>query len=244
MSITYRLLKAVFRRTVPTAAKEFFFDGRTSFSRAILTVKNKMEGTASHADVYDAVYYANYSDEMEQSTIGIAESMIKHLNPHSIVDIGCGSGEVLSEFAKRGIQACGADFSPAALAICRNKGLTVCSLDIEDVHSLPNWRADVALSIEVAEHLPAGLADHYAGVLTAIAQKAILITAAPPGQGGTDHVNEQPKAYWIEKFKSVGAVFDRDLTSEFQQAWNEFGVERTRTRNVMVFLKDPSSADE
>jgi hypothetical protein len=50
--------------------------------------------------------------------------------------------------------------------------------------------ADLVLSIEVAEHLPGAWADRYVNFLYEIAKRAIVITAAIPGQGGTDHVNE------------------------------------------------------
>lgn len=238
MGATYRLLKTVFRKTVPRSAKGIFFNGRTGFSKAVLTVKGRLESAAPHAEVYDAEYYANYSAEMERSAIGIADTVIEHLQPRSVIDIGCGSGEILAEFTKRGIPARGADLSPDALAICRSKGLTVDSLDLEDANALPPWHAGVTISVEVAEHLPASLADHYVHALTTMATKAIVITAAPPGQGGTDHVNEQPKEYWIEKFEAAGTTFSSEMTCQFQQAWKTKGVERTRAKNVLVFLKN------
>jgi hypothetical protein len=41
----------------------------------------------------------------------------------------------------------------------------------------------------------------------------ILFSAAVPGQGGTGHVNEQPHAYWIERFRRLG--YDTD------EAWRD-----------------------
>lgn len=235
MVSAYRLCKSAFRRIAPPGAKSFFFNGRTWLSRAVLSLKGRMENAAPHADVYDATYYANYSDEMQHSAVGIANSVIDAFRPSSIIDIGCGSGEVLAEFAGRGIKARGADLSPASLEICRKKGLKVDCLDLEDVSSIPDWQADVVISTEVAEHLPAQFADHYVRLLTSMAQKAIVITAAPPGQGGTNHVNEQPPAYWIEKLKKNGAALDSSLTRHFQERWQRDQVEKSRARNVLVF---------
>jgi predicted O-methyltransferase YrrM len=37
-------------------------------------------------------------------------------------------------------------------------------------------------------------------------------TAAPPGQGGHDHINEQPPAYWMSKFAKHGLAPDLEST--------------------------------
>jgi hypothetical protein len=34
------------------------------------------------------------------------------------------------------------------------------------------------------------------------------MTSAPVGQGGTNHVNCQPKEYWIEKMEKRGFIID------------------------------------
>lgn len=82
-----------------------------------------MEGSARHDEVYDAVYYQKYAAEMEHSAIGMVLSIVRHLSPRTAVDIGCGSGEVLMELVKGGIEAEGFDLSDAALSACRAKGL-------------------------------------------------------------------------------------------------------------------------
>jgi hypothetical protein len=49
-------------------------------------------------------------------------------------------------------------------------------------------------SFEVAEHIPERLEDRYVDMLCLLGN-LIVISAATPGQGGMDHVNEQPHAY-------------------------------------------------
>ena len=237
MSTTYRALKFVFRKAVPPKAKSILFNGRTPFSKAVIKIKSKLESSAPHSFVYDAGYYANYSEEMERSAIGMVDCMMSAIKPTSVVDIGCGSGEVLAEFARRGVKAKGADLSDAALEICRKKGLEVARLDLENRKMYLPWYADLVVSTEVAEHIPADLADHYAATLCRISTRAVVITAAPPGQGGTDHVNEQPPEYWIPKFAHFGLKYSAELTKRFQTEWSERNVEWTRARNVLVFLR-------
>jgi hypothetical protein len=60
-------------------------------------------------------------------------------------------------------------------------------------------RFDLVQSLEVAEHLPVAAADGYVASLVRHGP-LVLFSAAPPGQGGEHHVNEQPPSYWREKF--------------------------------------------
>ena len=70
-------------------------------------------------------------------------------------------------------------------------------------HSAPGERVRLfgllALSLEVGEHLPAGAAAELVRSVTTLAPLA-LFSAAFPGQGGTNHVNEQWPTYWHALF--------------------------------------------
>lgn len=233
----YTALKSAYRAIAPSWMGGILFGGKTPLSRALLNLKSRMENSAAHDQVYDAVYYERYSAEMEQSAVGMVSTIRRHLAPTSAVDIGCGSGEVLAELVAAGIDAEGYDLSEAALSACRARGLLVAKLDLEDETQAVKTTADLAISTEVAEHIPPEFADRYVGLLCSIAQKHVVITAATPGQGGTDHVNEQPPEYWIEAFKRHGAEYSQTLTSTFRDEWAAAGVEQLRARNVLVFTR-------
>ena len=69
---------------------------------------------------------------------------------------------------------------------------------------VPNLgRFDVAICIEVAEHLPKRVAPALVEGLAAMSDR-VLFTAAQPGQGGTHHVNEQPREFWLDLFARHG----------------------------------------
>jgi hypothetical protein len=55
----------------------------------------------------------------------------------------------------------------------------------------------------VAEHLPAAAARTFVATLTRHSS-LVLFSAAPPGQGGAHHVNEQPYGYWRDLFAERG----------------------------------------
>ena len=118
---------------------------------------------------------------------------------HSVVDIGCGVGAWLSQFARCGVtDYLGVDghYVPRHL------------LEIPPDRFIPHdltkriefcRRFDLACSLEVAEHLPAECAEQFVSVLVKAAP-VVLFSAAIPGQGGINHVNEQWQSYWAELF--------------------------------------------
>ena len=62
---------------------------------------------------------------------------------------------------------------------------------------------DLTQCLEVAEHLPR---DYAADFIVALAASAdiVLFSAAPPGQGGDNHINEQPYEYWRDLWRQAG----------------------------------------
>jgi SAM-dependent methyltransferase len=244
MSWVYRPLKTTWRRLAPETLHDSMFGGKSALSRFVLAIKGQLERGASHDEIYDADYYARYTNEMTASAIGMVDSIIKSISPESVIDVGCGSGEVIQRFRKVGVDACGVELSEAALKICKFKNLTVFRFDLEDVSDeLPETlSADLVISTEVAEHLPVSCADRFVSTLCKLAKRYVIVTAATPGQGGTDHVNEQPYDYWIKKFGCCGAVFLEDLTRQMRNDWNAAGVEASRARNVMVFALESNQS--
>jgi cyclopropane fatty-acyl-phospholipid synthase-like methyltransferase len=231
----YLSLKTMWRGVVPTSLNHFFFSGETGLSRTIIKMKTALERTASHEEMYDDRYFRRMEGEMAVSSQGIAASAIEHFSPKNLIDIGCGGGSVLAAFRERGVPGVGLEYSEAALRICQEKGLEVHKFDIESDAAAPIEPADLVLSTEVAEHLPEKRADRYVDLLVRLSRQHIILTAATPGQGGTDHVNEQPNSYWIEKLERRGARHLDELTARLREEWRSRGVDGHRARNVLVF---------
>jgi len=62
---------------------------------------------------------------------------------------------------------------------------------------------DLAMCMEVAEHLPESAAATFIQSLTALSD-IVLFSAAIPLQGGTHHVNCQWQSYWAAHFLNAG----------------------------------------
>jgi hypothetical protein len=101
---------------------------------------------------------------------------------------------------------------------------------------------DVVISVEVAEHLPEASADRYVDFLCAASARWVILTAATPGQGGIDHVNEQPNEYWIAKLAARGFIHTRDLSQRWRAEWKAQSICTWYYNNVMVFER-PSEAN-
>lgn len=129
--------------------------------------------------------------------------LMEWLKPASVVDVGCGRGEWLAVFLEHGLDdVLGIDgdyVDRSTLSIPPDK---FCSRNLTE--SVPiDRRFDLAICLEVGEHLPATASGPLVDSLTRMAP-IVCFSAAIPGQGGTSHVNEQWPAYWAKLFSERG----------------------------------------
>lgn len=175
---------------------------------------------ARHDDRYDADYYAYVESTTAPSAAHMATSIVRDLSPRTLLDVGCGTGAILHALRTRGVTVRGLEYSEVGLAYCRERGLDVRKFDLTAERlPVPPAPYDVVLSTEVAEHLPEQLADPLVEALTSQG-RTVVFTAATPGQGGLDHVNEQPHGYWIAKFAARGFALDERLTQAWRTEWH------------------------
>jgi hypothetical protein len=104
-------------------------------------------------------------------------------------------------------------------------------MDLERV--TPTTRQfDLALCLEVAEHLSAAGGKRLVNALCQ-SSPVVIFSAAAPGQGGTHHVNEQWLEYWISTFAISGFIpFDiyrPRIAYDFRIAW-------WYRQNIMLFV--------
>lgn len=150
---------------------------------------------------------------------GMADVLVAFTGAASLVDVGCGQGQLLAALQRRhpGVHARGVDSSMQAIARARRRQLDVSFADLGSLRRQPHRvgkdlvaGTDLAVCLETAEHLPPWAAGPLVDLLTTA--RRVVFSAAYPGQGGTMHVNEQPFEYWRRRFRR--RHFDLDPADE------------------------------
>lgn len=146
-----------------------------------------------------------------------------------LIDVGCGTGAYAAEINRAGRVAIACEHSPVGRLLARWQGVDVRSLDLTDEvpAAIPlgaiNRAFDLAYCIEVAEHVPPEIGDRLVEFCCLLAP-TVLFSAAPPGQGGTGHVNEQSLDYWVERFDRQNFLLDAKRTTLLRGLVREHGV--------------------
>jgi hypothetical protein len=163
--------------------------------------------------------------------------MMKLFSPASVVDVGCGLGSWLKVFQDAGIDdITGYDGGYVDIKKLYIDPSRFVPVDLE----LPipvSRRADLALCLEVAEHLKITAAETLVNSLVGLSD-TIIFSAAIPGQGGQNHINEQWPDWWAELFAKKGYYFYDVFRQRF---WNNPNIEWWYRQN-MYLVTTPEKA--
>lgn len=153
--------------------------------------------------------------------------------PQSVVDIGCGTGTWLSVFKTKGAsKVLGVDGSNVDVAQLHIDLIEFRALDLTQPIRLGE-KFDLAVCLEVAEHLPEASSDTLVDTLCHLSN-TILFSAALPQQGGQNHINEQPFDYWREKFNQKGYVWKDVFRAVI---WNDSRIDSWYRQNMFLIEK-------
>jgi SAM-dependent methyltransferase len=120
----------------------------------------------------------------------VVPTVLRLVQPEPVVDVGCGDGAWLSVFRELGVNhRFGLDGDYVDRRLLQIPQDQFSATDLSLPFRLP-CTFDLAVSLEVAEHLPPQSAEDFVDSLTRLAP-VVLFSAAIPLQGGTHHLNEQ-----------------------------------------------------
>lgn len=177
---------------------------------------------------YDEQFYETITDGAARSADIVAPYIYRTWGrPQRVVDVGCGRGAWAREFEKLGASVVGVD----------GPWVTEPLIDSFHAHDLTQpipealGSFDLAVCVEVAEHLPAARA---AGLVNDLCRLApvVLFSAAIPWQTGTGHINCQWPSYWARLFAEHGYGPVDDVRWDI---WTDERVEVWYRQNLMIF---------
>lgn len=201
----------------------FFISDETGniVEKAISLEKAKELYKSNSTNTYPPVFYRN-TMRCKEWQVGIGECVGRLYSIKSVVDFGCGLGYYLEGFKNSGvptIKGFEVSYDNAKQYISEN---IIDNISQGDVMTEINCGTfELSMSIEVAEHILPEKSDIFVKNLANSSSKYIMLTAAPPGQGGVCHINEQPMEYWKDKLRNNGFEFSQEDTSKIRAEVNK-----------------------
>jgi SAM-dependent methyltransferase len=153
--------------------------------------------------IYSSEFFARQVEGSVRSAQIVVPLVLSLLRVESVIDVGCGVGPWAAEFLANGVQdVWGIDGDYVRQSQLRIPAERFLARDLTKPIAFERT-FDLAVCLEVAEHLPASRAGELVADLTRMAP-CVLFSAAIPGDTGTHHINPQYPPYWIELFQAQG----------------------------------------
>lgn len=181
---------------------------------------------------FDTAEFAAIRKGSARSASIVAPALQEMLGARSVVDVGGGEGWWAAEFVRLGARAVSLDDSASELV----PGVEHVSHDLRNGIPAGLGQFDLALCLEVAEHLEPDVGERLVADLCSLSP-VVFFSAAIPGQGGHGHVNEQWPGYWVDRFETCGYSCSGALRWQF---WQDDRVASWYRQNALFCTSEPN----
>ena len=187
--------------------------------------------TKNVSGIYSNEFFAGQVDGSARSAAVVVPLVLSLLPVRSVIDVGCGVGPWAAAFLANAVpDVWGIDgdyVDRSQLQIPPDRFLA------RDLTKSVRFDRtfDLAVCLEVAEHLPESRAVGLVADLISVAP-CILFSAAVPGPTGTNHINAQYLPYWIGLFKKQGYEAIDPIRPRI---WGNEAVKWFYQQNMVVF---------
>lgn len=179
------------------------------------------------AALYDENYYSHgYATDTEEAYgrhgqwldffSGAARHIRKKIRPRSVLDVGCAFGLLVEALRDQGVKAWGIDISPYAVSQARAdmRDKIVEGSVLDPLPLQRGKRYDLAICIEVLEHLPPESAALAVQRLCEASDR-VLFSSSPDDFEEPTHFNVLPTSEWIKLFNANGYHLAEDIDATF-----------------------------
>ena len=196
---------------------------RMVYGRAILLFQVKRSKTVKfmNTDDYEEWYYnrpqaKKYLND-KKIWINLVD-MIHYFEPNSVLDFGCGLGNVLKEARKRNVNIIGCETSRYAI---RN---SLCKERVVKTREIPKSKLpfkdnsfDLVFSAEVMEHVKETDTEAVIKELNRICSNYALLTINTFDYKQPGHINVHPRKWWLKKFENEGFKHDDKIWADLNK---------------------------
>lgn len=148
-------------------------------------------------------------------------------NIQSMIDVGCGLGEMVAIGNAMGLNAMGID---GDTSLPHNEKIII--HDFTSQPYIPKQEIDLAWSVEFVEHVSHQYLQNFMKTIQYC--NVVFMTHAIPNQDGHHHVNCMPFAYWLGVFEMAGFQFQPNESFAIRGLTNNQYIKRT----ACVFVKN------
>jgi len=170
----------------------------------------------------------------EASADHLARILYSIFKPVSVIDVGCGLGAFVKAFKEFGVKdAIGLDLPSVSTRMRLIPKEMFYEFDLTYKLNVGE-RYDMALCLEVAEHVPIHDTAQLVDNLCRLAP-IVVFSAALPHQRGQGHINCHPPDWWRLQFEEKGYRCYDHLRDEI---WHMTDIPWWYRQNIMVFGED------
>lgn len=177
---------------------------------------------------YSDAFFNSINETALQAADEILPVVMKLTKAKTILDIGCGQGAWGVSIDPENYFGIDGDYVKKLL-VDRTQFKAI---DLSKPFDIGK-KFDLVICMEVAEHLPEESADAFIDSICKHAD-TVLFSAAIPGQGGNNHLNEQWQSYWAEKFKQKN-LHRHEIRDLF---WTNKKIPYYYKQNMMLFTRN------
>ncbi|MGH7070746.1 MAG: class I SAM-dependent methyltransferase, partial [Acetobacteraceae bacterium] len=183
--------------------------------------------------IYDRTFYQMQAAGSVHAASVIVPMVLETLPAASVCDVGCGVGTWLNVFARCGVRDfLGLDGDYVDRGMLQIPSAQFRPTDLEKPIRLERT-FDLAVCLEVGEHLPPSRAAGLVEDLGRVAA-AVLFSAAIPRQGGVNHVNERWPSWWARIFSDCGFGVCDVIRPKI---WDRADIVPCYRQNILIFAR-------